>query len=257
MRWDTLRLVDVEPPDGALPLFAKGAVVRQFDTPGFRGITFYEIHARSALNRVPEASQVPFRWTVNPYRGCSHACVYCQTGDTPILMADASTKPLADIRAFVGRLRAHEGIGALPPVILATLRKGMIALAGEIADGMVFANGARSHMASSLAALPAGRRPPAKPGTHPILEPRPSAARPAPTPANRLESKPSHVRSSASEPLETRRPPTPCAPDTQTHHRAARASTPSNARARPPRPDSRPDQPADAASKAGSHQDRR
>jgi DNA repair photolyase len=98
MRWDTLRLVDVEPADGALPLFAKGAVVRQFDTPGFRGITFYEIQARSALNRVPEASQVPFRWTVNPYRGCSHACVYCLAGDTPILMADGRTRPLADLK---------------------------------------------------------------------------------------------------------------------------------------------------------------
>jgi DNA repair photolyase len=97
MRWDTLRLVDVEPADGALPLFAKGAVVRQFDTPGFRGITFFEIHARSALNRVPEASQVPFRWTVNPYRGCSHACVYCLASDTPILMADGRTSPIAEL----------------------------------------------------------------------------------------------------------------------------------------------------------------
>jgi DNA repair photolyase len=98
MRWDTLRLVDVEPPDGALPLFAKGAVVRQFDTPGFRGITFYEIHARSALNHVPEASQVPFRWTVNPYRGCSHACVYCLAGSTQILMADGRTRPIAALQ---------------------------------------------------------------------------------------------------------------------------------------------------------------
>jgi DNA repair photolyase len=97
MRWDTLRLVDVEPADGALPLFAKGAVVRQFDTPGFRGITFYEIRARSALNRVPEASQMPFRWTVNPYRGCSHACVYCLAGDTPVLMADGRTRPIAEL----------------------------------------------------------------------------------------------------------------------------------------------------------------
>jgi alkanesulfonate monooxygenase SsuD/methylene tetrahydromethanopterin reductase-like flavin-dependent oxidoreductase (luciferase family) len=67
-------------------------------------------------------------------------------------------KPLADTRAFVAKLRAHEGIGALPPVILATLRRQMIALTGEIADGMVFANGARSHMQASLAALPAGKR---------------------------------------------------------------------------------------------------
>jgi alkanesulfonate monooxygenase SsuD/methylene tetrahydromethanopterin reductase-like flavin-dependent oxidoreductase (luciferase family) len=67
-------------------------------------------------------------------------------------------KPLADIRSFVAKLRTHEDIGALPPVILATLRTKMIALAGEIADGMVFANGARSHMAASLAALPAPKR---------------------------------------------------------------------------------------------------
>ena len=38
---------------------------------------FYEVHARSALNRVPAASRMPFRWTINPYRGCTHACVYC------------------------------------------------------------------------------------------------------------------------------------------------------------------------------------
>src|SRR5205085_331555 len=67
-------------------------------------------------------------------------------------------KPLGDITTFVQKLRAHDASGALPPVYLATLRKGMIALAGEIADGMVFANGARSHMADSLAALPADKR---------------------------------------------------------------------------------------------------
>jgi DNA repair photolyase len=73
MRWDPLRLDAT--PQAPLPL--SGAVERTFDTPGFAGITFYEVQARSALNRVPEASRVPFRWTVNPYRGCTHACVYC------------------------------------------------------------------------------------------------------------------------------------------------------------------------------------
>jgi alkanesulfonate monooxygenase SsuD/methylene tetrahydromethanopterin reductase-like flavin-dependent oxidoreductase (luciferase family) len=83
--------------------------------------------------------------------GVSHAPAHVRMGVTP-------GKPLADIRAFVDKLRATQGIGPLPPVILATLRKGMIALAGEIADGMVFANGARSHMSDSLSALPASRR---------------------------------------------------------------------------------------------------
>jgi alkanesulfonate monooxygenase SsuD/methylene tetrahydromethanopterin reductase-like flavin-dependent oxidoreductase (luciferase family) len=83
--------------------------------------------------------------------GVSHAPAHVRMGVTP-------GKPLGDIRNFVQKLRGHEGIGALPPVVLATLRKQMIALAGEIADGMVFANGTRSHMAASLAALPASKR---------------------------------------------------------------------------------------------------
>jgi DNA repair photolyase len=78
MRWDNLRL-DVVPSDSRLttPLFEQGAVVRTFDTPEFRGMTFYEVQARSIINRVPESSHVPFRYTINPYRGCSHACEYC------------------------------------------------------------------------------------------------------------------------------------------------------------------------------------
>jgi DNA repair photolyase len=51
--------------------------VRRFDAPEALGIRFYEVRARSALNRVPERSRMPFRWTINPYRGCAHACVYC------------------------------------------------------------------------------------------------------------------------------------------------------------------------------------
>ena len=62
-------------------------------------------------------------------------------------------KPLADMRQFVEDLRAVPRVGDLPPIVLATLRNKMIALAEEIAEGMVFANGARSHMASSLGVL--------------------------------------------------------------------------------------------------------
>jgi len=89
MRWDSLRLdrgpdrLDRPPGSGAVPaLFDREAVARTFDTPGFRGITFYEVHARSIINRVPDASRVPFRWTINPYRGCSHACAYCFARNT-------------------------------------------------------------------------------------------------------------------------------------------------------------------------------
>jgi alkanesulfonate monooxygenase SsuD/methylene tetrahydromethanopterin reductase-like flavin-dependent oxidoreductase (luciferase family) len=66
-------------------------------------------------------------------------------------------KPLADMEDFVSRLRATPRAGELPKLVLATLRRKMIALAARIADGMVFANAARSHMAFSLAALPPGR----------------------------------------------------------------------------------------------------
>src|SRR5580704_7942864 len=67
-------------------------------------------------------------------------------------------RPLGDIRAFVEKFQAHTAYGELPPIVLATLRKRMIALAGEIADGIVFANASRTHMAESLGALPAAKR---------------------------------------------------------------------------------------------------
>lgn len=51
--------------------------VRHFDAPEAVDTRFYEVRAKSILNRVPDASQMPFRWTVNPYRGCTHACAYC------------------------------------------------------------------------------------------------------------------------------------------------------------------------------------
>ena len=62
---------------GRLPGHAGTAVIRRFDAPEALETRFYEVRAKSALNRVPPRSRVPFPWTVNPYRGCSHACVYC------------------------------------------------------------------------------------------------------------------------------------------------------------------------------------
>ncbi|MEU9511461.1 intein-containing Rv2578c family radical SAM protein [Micromonospora sp. NPDC048169] len=104
MRWDNLSAPpDEGTPDRAapaappLPLALPGAVARTFDTPGFAGMTFYEVHAKSIINRVPGQSRVPFEWTINPYRGCSHACVYCLGGDTPILMADGRTRAISEL----------------------------------------------------------------------------------------------------------------------------------------------------------------
>ncbi|MGH3998788.1 MAG: hypothetical protein ACRDTJ_15185, partial [Pseudonocardiaceae bacterium] len=96
MRWDNLTLSDESAQEA---LFGVGDVMtRTFDTPEFRGMTFYEVRARSIVNKVPASSRMPFGWTLNPYRGCSHACRYCQPGDTPILMADGQAKPLAEVR---------------------------------------------------------------------------------------------------------------------------------------------------------------
>ena len=67
-------------------------------------------------------------------------------------------KPLADTRAFIEKFRAQDAFGPLPPIIVAALRKRMVALSGELAQGVVFANAARSHMAQSLDALPAAKR---------------------------------------------------------------------------------------------------
>jgi DNA repair photolyase len=69
---------------------------RTFDTPHFRGIEFIEVEAKSIINHVP-GNYLPFNWTLNPYRGCSHACSYCMAGDTPVLMADGRTKPIAEL----------------------------------------------------------------------------------------------------------------------------------------------------------------
>jgi DNA repair photolyase len=85
-------------PATDLPLFDAPATVRTFDAPEFRDITFYEVEAKSILNRVPAASRMPFEWTINVYRGCSHACTYCCAGDTPILMANGRTKPMAEVQ---------------------------------------------------------------------------------------------------------------------------------------------------------------
>ena len=67
-------------------------------------------------------------------------------------------KPLSDMRQFVSDLKAVPRAGELPPIILATLRKRMLQLAEEIGDGMVFANGSRSHRAESLGVLSARSR---------------------------------------------------------------------------------------------------
>ena len=97
MRWNAQQVFpDGVGDDRALPGMA--GLLRTVRSPEFAGITFHEVEAKSALNRVPDTSMVPFRWTVNPYRGCSHACTYCLAGHTRVLLADGRTRPIAELR---------------------------------------------------------------------------------------------------------------------------------------------------------------
>jgi DNA repair photolyase len=72
MRWDEQRVEN----DLRLPGVGDGTTVRTFDAPEAMGVNFHEVRARSALNQVP-GGRYGFNWTINPYRGCTHACVFC------------------------------------------------------------------------------------------------------------------------------------------------------------------------------------
>jgi len=74
VRWDRQ---GVSVDDGALPGLQRIGFIRSVCTPQFEGITFHEVLCKSALNKVPNAAMLPFKYTVNGYRGCSHACRYC------------------------------------------------------------------------------------------------------------------------------------------------------------------------------------
>jgi DNA repair photolyase len=72
MRWDEQRVEN----DLRLPGVGDGTMVRTFDAPEAMGVNFHEVRAQSALNHVP-GGRFGFNWTINPYRGCTHACVFC------------------------------------------------------------------------------------------------------------------------------------------------------------------------------------
>jgi alkanesulfonate monooxygenase SsuD/methylene tetrahydromethanopterin reductase-like flavin-dependent oxidoreductase (luciferase family) len=117
------------------------------------GTAIAPIYARTAEDfahsaaYLHEVSGSRFRFGI----GIAHGPTYQRLGVTP-------GKPLSDIRAFVEKVRSYAGIGPLPPIILAALRKKMVALSAEIADGVIFANASLSHMLQSLAALPSPKR---------------------------------------------------------------------------------------------------
>jgi DNA repair photolyase len=97
MRWEAQRL-DVDEPSTLPGMPSIRGLLRSVQVPEFPGLTFHEVRARSALNHVPGESAMPFPWTINPYRGCSHACTYCIRGDTRILMADGTERAIAELQ---------------------------------------------------------------------------------------------------------------------------------------------------------------
>jgi DNA repair photolyase len=128
-----------------LPGYRDPAAVRRFEAPEALDIRFYEVHAKSILNRVPASSRMPFRWTINPYRGCTHACAYCHGPDTRVLMADGRTTRIADLevgdpiygtvregayRRFV-QTRVLDKWSSIKPAFVVTLQDGTELVASE------------------------------------------------------------------------------------------------------------------------------
>src|SRR5579859_4467319 len=77
VRWDEQRVDRDEPA-----LLGLSGLIRSVRSPEFAGVVFHEVRAKSVLNRVPGNSPMPFSWTINPYRGCTHGCVYCFARNT-------------------------------------------------------------------------------------------------------------------------------------------------------------------------------
>ncbi len=101
----------------------------------------------AAAAYIHEVSGGRFRFGIGVAHGPTHRRLGVTVG-----------KPLADTRAFVEKLKSFDGIGPLPPIVLAALRRRMVALAAEIAQGVLFANASLSHMETSLAGIPAEKR---------------------------------------------------------------------------------------------------
>ena len=109
LRWD---LADEPRPQQTL--FDEPIFERQPGRGEYRGIEFLHVRAHRVINEV-KGAPFGFRYTINAYRGCTHACTYCLEGDTPVLMADGRSKPIADLRPGDLVVR-HRATRRLPPI---------------------------------------------------------------------------------------------------------------------------------------------
>jgi hypothetical protein len=163
VRWDNLT------PAGQDALFgAEQRVARRFAMPEIRRMTFSGARVRSVTNKVPGASRVPSGWTVQPYRGRSHACRYCLSGETPILTADGGTAPLARLRvgdAIYGTVRHGTSRRYTGTEVLAHWRTVKPAHRVTLADGAeLVASGDHRFLTDCGWRYVAGRRPQLAPG---------------------------------------------------------------------------------------------
>lgn len=137
MRWNGQSITTVD--DAALPgLESLGGLVRSVTTPEFAGMTFHEVVAKSALNHVPHTSAMPFSWTVNPYRGCSHACTYCLDPETLVMTENGRHRRLKDVRVgdvLVGTRQDGEYRRYTPSTVRAVWATRKRAYRVTLADG--------------------------------------------------------------------------------------------------------------------------
>jgi DNA repair photolyase len=135
LRW---HLADEE-RDGQPALFGvDGLSGPERGTGRMSGMEFLHVTAKRILNQVPAQSRMPFRWTINVYRGCSHACAYCLAGDTPILLANGRSKPLANIKVgerIYGTIRRGRERHYVPTAVLAHWQTTEAAFRVELANG--------------------------------------------------------------------------------------------------------------------------
>jgi DNA repair photolyase len=104
--------------EGDPVLFESNRVVGRGE---YRGLEFLEVESKRIINEVPTSSRMPFRWTINAYRGCSHACVYCLAGETPVLLGDGRTKPISAVRpgdVVYGTTRRGQYLRYVPTLVL-------------------------------------------------------------------------------------------------------------------------------------------